>query len=321
MNRNEHENEHENEGKNEHEREHGNERRNERERECGNVTPDEHEKKPTLVLCGTGKTGRRVAERLEKRGLPVRIGSRSAETPFDWEDPATWAPVLHGVDAAYLVYYPDMAVPGAADAVRRFAALAVEAGVRRLVLLSGRGEEAALVGERAVRESGADWTILRGSWFAQNFSEHFLLEPVLSGEIALPAGAVAEPFVDAGDIADVAVAALTEDGHAGRVYELTGPRLLTFQDVAGEIGRAAGREVRYVPVSAAEYAAAATAEGVPEDLVSLMTYLFTEVLDGRNASLSDDVRRVLGRAPRDFVDFAREAAAAGVWSGVREAQR
>ena len=203
----------------------------------------------TLVIGGTGKTGRRVVERLAARGLPVRIGSRSSEPPFDWEDPATWASAMNGVGAVYLTYYPDLAVPGAVDAVRGVVDLALERGARRIVLLSGRGEEEAERAEAVVQGSGIDWTILRCSWFAQNFSESYLREPLVGGEVVLPTGDVAEPFVDADDIADVAVAALTEDGHVGRLYELTGPRMLTFPEAVAEIAAATGREIRYARVS------------------------------------------------------------------------
>ena len=271
----------------------------------------------TLVVGGTGKTGRRVAERLEARGLPVRVGSRSGEPPFDWEDETTWAPALEGVGAAYITYYPDLAIPGAVEAVRSFTELAVEAEVGRLVLLSGRGEEEAQRAERAVQEAGVEWTIVRCSWFSQNFSENYLLEPILSGEVALPAGDVPEPFVDAEDIANVAVAALTEDGHAGQLYELTGPRLLTFEEALGEISRAAGREIRYVPVSVQEYSPMLAEHDVPAEFVWLLAYLFSEVLDGRNAHLTDGVQRALGREPKDFSDYARETAATGVWNGKR----
>lgn len=281
-------------------------------------TTEEKRTGTTLVLGGTGKTGRRVAGRLEARGMPVRIGSRAGEPAFDWEDRATWEPALRGVGAVYVTYQPDLAAPGAADAVRAFVDLAVGGGVGRLVLLSGRGEEEeALRGERAVRESGAGWTILRSSFFAQNFSERFFLEPVLGGELALPAGDVAEPFVDADDVADVAVAALTEEGHAGELYELTGPRLLTFAEAVGEISRASGREVRYAPISAKEFASALDASGMPPGMVGLLTHLFAEVLDGRNARLADGVRRALGREPRDFADYARETAATGICNGPR----
>ncbi|ADJ46464.1 nucleotide-diphosphate-sugar epimerase/NmrA family protein [Amycolatopsis mediterranei S699] len=267
-----------------------------------------------LVVGGTGKTGRRVADRLRERGLPVRSTSRRGVPPFDWGDRGTWAPVLDGVGAVYLTYYPDLVVPGAAGDIRAFTDLAVAAGVRHLVLLSGRGEEEAEACEAIVRAAGTGWTILRCSWFAQNFSEHFLLDAVRSGEIVLPAGTVTEPFVDVRDIADVAVKVLTEPGHTGELYELTGPRLLSFADAATEIAATSGRNVRYVPVSAGEFAAAAAAQGVPEVEIGALTELFARVLDGRNSSVTSDVERVLGRPATQFADFARDAAAAGVWA-------
>jgi uncharacterized protein YbjT (DUF2867 family) len=269
--------------------------------------------KPTLLLGGTGKTGRRVAQRLTARGLPVRIGSRSGEPPFDWDDQATWAPVLQGAGAVYITYYPDLAFPGAPETVEAFSRLALRHGVRRLVLLSGRGEEGAEISERAVQSTGADWTIVRCNWFSQNFSEFFLLESVLSGEIALPAGEVAEPFVDADDIADVVVAALTDDKHIGQTYTLSGPRLLTFADVAAEISKATNREVRYVPITIDQYRAALPEMGLPPEFADLLA----EILDGRNAHLSDGVQRALGREPRDFSDYARDTATTGVWDGIR----
>jgi uncharacterized protein YbjT (DUF2867 family) len=269
--------------------------------------------KPTLVLGGTGKTGRRVVERLTARGLPTRVGSRTGEPPFDWENQATWEGVLQGVESVYVTYYPDLAVPEATASVRSFADLAVENGVRRLVLLSGRGEEEAERAELAVQKSGLEWTIVRCSWFNQNFSENFLLGPILNGEVALPVGDVPEPFVDADDIADVVVAALTNDGHAGKLYELTGPRLLTFAEAVSEIARATGRDILYAPVSAKEYTTMLVEQNVPAEFRTLLTYLFSEVLDGRNASLTDGVRRALGREPKDFAAYVRETAATGVW--------
>jgi uncharacterized protein YbjT (DUF2867 family) len=268
---------------------------------------------PTLVLGGTGKTGRRVVERLSARGLPVRIGARSGEPRFDWDDSSTWAGALEGVGSVYVTHYLD-AIPGAAETVGSFAELAVGSGVSRLVLLSGRGEEEAERVDQAVLDSGAALTILRSTWFAQNFSENYWVDEILGGELSLPAGEMPEPFVDADDIADVAVAALTDDSHIGQVYELTGPRLLTFADAVEEIGRAAGRELRYAPVSIEDYAAVAAEQGLPADVIELLTYLFSEVLDGRNAHLADGVQRALGREPRDFSDYARDAAATGVWS-------
>lgn len=267
-----------------------------------------------LVVGGTGKTGRRVADRLRERGMPVRITSRRGAPPFDWADRGTWAKALTGVEAVYLTYYPDLVVPRAAGDIRAFTELAVAFGVRHLVLLSGRGEAEAEACEEIVRTAGTGWTVLRCGWFAQNFSEHFLLDAVRAGEIVLPAGTVTEPFVDVRDIADVAAKVLTEPGHTGQLYELTGPRLLGFADAAAEIAAASGRAVRCVPVSAAEFAAAAAGQGVPEEEAGALTELFARVLDGRNASVTDGVARVLGRPATDFADFARDAAATGVWT-------
>ncbi len=220
----------------------------------------------TLVIGGTGKTGRRVAERLQAQGRRVRVGSRSGQPPFDWEDRATWEPALHGAAAAYVSYYPDLTVPGGPEAIRSLAELAVATGTRRLVLLSGRGEAEAQRAEEAVQASGADWTIARCSWFMQNFSEGYLLDP------------------------------------------------LTFAEATQLIARACAREVALVPVPIEAYATAAAEEGVPTDVVAVLRYLFTEVLDGRNVQPSDGVQRALGRPARDFAHFARHAAASGVWS-------
>jgi len=269
----------------------------------------------TLVLGGTGKTGRRVAERLERGGHAIRVGSRSNAPAFDWEDRATWAGALDGAEAVYISYYPDLAVPGAPEAVGEFTEQAVAAGVRRLVLVSGRGEPEAQRSERVLAQAadGAEWTVVRASWFNQNFNEGYLLDPVLSGEVALPAGDVPEPFVDADDIADVAVLALTADGHSGEVYEVTGPRLLTFAEAVDEIARATRRDLRYTRIGVDELAAGLAEAQVPDDYIGLLRYIFGEVLDGRNADVTDGVQRALGREPRDFADFVRDAAATGVW--------
>ncbi|MEO3767589.1 NAD(P)H-binding protein [Streptomyces sp. B8F3] len=266
-----------------------------------------------LIIGGTGKTGRHVARTLAARGHAVRAVSRRSDTPFDWHDTATWTPALHGIRTAYLTYAPDLADPAAAPAVRAFTETAVRAGVQRLVLLSGRGEPECHPSEDAVKESGAQWTVVRCAWFMQNFDEDFLLEPVLSGELVLPAADIPEPFIDTRDIADVVVAALTEDGHSGTTYELSGPRLITFGEAAAEIGKATGRDVRYVPVTPEQFREV-VAGHLPPELVEIFAELFTRILDGRNAHLTDGVRQALGRAPRDFTDFVREAAGRGAWN-------
>lgn len=273
----------------------------------------QQDQRAVLVVGGSGKTGRRVVERLRAAGRPVRIGSRAAQPSFDWEDPSTWAGALQGVSAAYITYYPDLAVPGAPQAIEAFARQALQAGVRRLVLLSGRGEHEAQQAEEKLMASGADWTIVRCSWFMQNFDEGAFRDSILSGEVALPVSDMPEPFIDADDIADVAVAALSDDRHIGQLYELTGPRMLSFAEAVGEIARASGREIAFAQIPMQAFAAGAAQQGMPADIVEFLGYLFTEVLDGRNAHLGDGVQRALGREPRDFAEYARRAAAAGVW--------
>ena len=280
----------------------------------GEMNSTSRSNKLALVLGGTGKTGRRVVDRLASRGVPTRIASRSANPSFDWGDQGSWDGVLDGVTAAYVSYAPDLAIPGATDTIRAFVERAVERGVQRLVLLSGRGEEEAQLCERIVQGAGVEWTVIRASWFNQNFSEGEFLDMVLAGEITLPAGDIGEPFVDAEDIADVAVAALTEDGHAGQVYEVTGPRLLTFTEAVEEIARASGREIQYIQIPHDAFAAGIAESGAPDDIVWLLDYLFSTVLDGRNAYVCDGVQRALGREPTDFAEYVRRIADSGVWN-------
>lgn len=275
---------------------------------------DHENTKPVLILGGNGKTGWRVASRLAARGKPVVLASRSTEPRFDWTDRSTWPSVLEGVGSVYVTYQPDLAIPGAVEDISGFTELALNAGVRRLVLLSGRGEEEAQRAEDVLRQSGADWTIVRASWFSQNFSENFLMDGVLAGQVVLPVNAVKEPFVDADDIADVVVEALLDERHIGELYEVTGPRLMTFAEAAREIGEACGRKVEFLEVPAESYAATLRRQQLPEEVIELIMYLFTTVLDGRNEHLTGGVQRALGRSPRDFADYARATAATGAWA-------
>jgi len=268
---------------------------------------------PILVIGSTGKTGLRIAKTLAERGFSVRHGSRNAAIPFDWEKPETWAAALEGVSSAYVSYFPDLAFPGASEKIKALTKVAVEAGVKRLVLLSGRGETHAQNCENIVKTCGLDYTLVRASWFAQNFSEGYLRDPVLEGMVALPAGDVREPIIDVDDIADVAVAALTEERHSGQLYEVTGPRLLSFNDAAAELSAATGRPVRYIPITFDQFHASMTEIG-GVFIADVFTGICREVLDGRNEYLSDGVQRALGRKPRDFADFCRAAAASGAWS-------
>jgi uncharacterized protein YbjT (DUF2867 family) len=264
-----------------------------------------------LVTGGTGKTGSRVAARLRAAGRSARIGSRNGEPPFDWHDRTTWAAALDGVAAAYLAYAPDIGFRGAAGIVGDLARAAVDAGVRRLVLLSGRGEEGAHRAERLVRSSGADWTIVRAAVFAQNFTEGAFAGSVHEGVVAMPAPDVAEPFVDVDDIADVAAAALLDDRHVGAVSEVAGPRLLTFTAALDIVGRRLGHPVRFQYVSPDEMVAGLLVSGMPADEAVELVALFATILDGRNAHLADGVQRALGRAPRDLADVVVAAFADG----------
>lgn len=268
----------------------------------------------TLVLGGTGKTGRKVTERLQKMNADIRIGSRSASPAFDWEDKSTWGAALDGIDQVYISFQPDLAAPEATAAISALTKSAADAGVKKLVLLSGRGEEEAQQCEQIVMASGLDWTIVRASFFNQNFSESFLVDSVAAGYVVLPVGDMREPFIDTDDIADVAVAALTDTKHSRKVYEVTGPRLLTFGEAVREIAEATNREIVYQEVPIVEYEAMLTKYHVPSDVIALLKYLFTEVMDGRNEYLSDGVEEALGRKPTDFSDFVRKTIGTGIWN-------
>ena len=268
---------------------------------------------PILVIGATGKTGARVAAKLERKGLPVRRGARRSETPFDWDDPQTWAPILRGVSKAYVTYFPDLAFPGAVEKLEAFTNVAKDAGLEHMVLLSGRGEHFAGLGEEVVRNSGLGFTIVRSAWFAQNFSEGYLRDPILGGVLPMPGGDVVEPIIDIDDIADVVVAALTEDGHMGERYEVTGPRLMTFAEMAEVLSNALGRPIQHVPITFEDFHANVAAAG-DEFVADVFTKIARETLDGRNAHIADGVERALGRKPRDFAEFAQSAMTAGAWS-------
>lgn len=268
---------------------------------------------PILLIGGAGKTGGRVNARLQARDIATRVVSRSTPIPFDWTKPETWSKALDGVSNAYVTFQPDIAVDGAAEAIAELARLARDKNLDRIVLLSGRGEPGAQRAEAALQASGVAWTIVRASWFNQNFSEGFLVDGILAGEIALPVGAVPEPFIDADDIADVVTAALTDGRHANKLYEVTGPRALTFAEAVAEISKAIGRPVRYTQISPQDFASGMQQAGVPGDIIALLEELFTVVLDGRNGQVMHGVEQALGRPARDFSDYACTAAAAGAW--------
>ena len=271
---------------------------------------------PITVLGATGKTGRRVAARLEERGEPVRRAARSAGVPFDWQDRTTWPGAVVGARALWIPYAPDIAVPQARADVVALTELATRAGVRHLVLLSGRGEPEALAVEHALgaaaQAGGATWSVVRAAWFTQNFTEGPFAEPIAAGELALPVTDVPEPFVDLDDLADVAVEALLDpERHHGTVHEVTGPQALTWDEAIAEVAAARGHEVRLVRITAEAFAAELRGAGVPEGEIALWSYLFGEILDGRNAEPTDGVERALGRPARSL----KQALSAGADAG------
>ncbi len=272
-----------------------------------------------LVIGGNGKTGRRVASLLAKKeNVKISIGSRTAEIPFDWENPETWSLALKDKDSVYITFYPDLAIPSAPETIQKFTLLATKLGVEKMVLLSGRGEKEAQVCEEIVKATAQKWTIVRASWFNQNFSESFFLEPILAGFVALPKADVLEPFIDADDIAEVVTEALLNEKHNGQTYELTGPRLLTFKNAVEEIAKITEKEIIFQSLELEEYLNMLREYQTPEDEIWLINYLFAEVLDGRNSSITNDIEKVLGRKATDFSAYVQNTAKSGVWNEINQ---
>jgi uncharacterized protein YbjT (DUF2867 family) len=268
---------------------------------------------PILIVGKNAKTGLRVDQRLQALGYPTRAVSRSSTPVFDWEDPSTWRSALTGTESAYVTFQPDLAIPRAEQIIRDFVVLAADTGVRHIVLLSGRGEAGAERAEAVLQDSGLDWNVVRANWFMQNFSESFMIEGILNGELVLPAGDTLEPFIDVDDIADVAVATLTRPALRNRLFEVSGPRAMTFAQCAAEISQAVGYAVAYTRVPIDSYIQAMADQGAPDDLQWLLRELFSVVFDGRNASPTTGVEEALGRPATDFSEYLRKVIASGSW--------
>jgi uncharacterized protein YbjT (DUF2867 family) len=277
------------------------------------------ESKKILILGGNGKTGRRVAQLLNSvNGVEVRLGSRSENPSFDWEKPETWLEAIKGIDTAYITFQPDLAIPTAPETIRQFTELAAQNGIQKMVLLSGRGEKEAQVCEEIVKSTAKKWTIVRASWFNQNFSESIFLEPILSGFVALPKANIPEPFTDADDIAAVVAEALLNEKHNGKTYELTGPRLLNFEQAIAEIAEITGRKIVFQSLSLEQYIDMLRQYQVTEDVIWLVNYLFSEVLDGRNSTVTNDIEKVLGRKATDFTDYVLKTVQTGIWNEINQ---
>ena len=189
------------------------------------------------------------------------------------------------------------------------------ADVKKLVLLSGKGEREAQLCEQVVIHSGLEHTIVRANWFNQNFSENFLLQGILEGHVALPFAEMKAPFVDANDIAEVAVKALTENEHNGKIYELTGAEGITFAEAVEIISEATGRAIQFTGVSISAYVNALRAQELPEDFIWLIEYLFTEVLGNpSNSEITNDIELILNRKPISFQEYVNETMKTGVWN-------
>lgn len=267
-----------------------------------------------LVIGGTGKTGRRVVERLQNKGENVRIASRKSSPTFDWNDSESYEPTLLGADKVYIVYHPDLAVPGAYESIKELVEAAQKVGVKKLVLLSGKGESEAEKCEIVVANSGLEYTLVRASWFNQNFSESFFLDPIKSGIVAMPMHDIGVPFVDADDIADVVVDALLQDELNGQTIEVTGPELISLQEAVSIIAKSTQRDIQFIPVSLEDYIAHMNAAQVPAEIIWLFEYLFTEVINNPvNHKVKDDIEKVLGRKAKSFGAFAKEVAETGMW--------
>ena len=268
----------------------------------------------TLILGATGKTGKRIAEKLQNLNQPIRLGSRHAAIPFDWNLPQTWTKALEGITKVYIAYQPDLAVPGALETVTQFTKAAQEAGIQKLVLLSGRGEKEAQRCEEVVRASSMQTCVIRASWFMQNFSEGHFSESIRQGHLVIPQVNTLEPFVDADDIADVAVECLMDPQHNNRIYELTGPELLSFGQVIDKLSLGLKREITLEQVPMDDYVGMLRQYQVPGDFIGLVTYLFTEVLDGRNASIKTDIEEVLKRKPYTLDQYITKTLHTKHWS-------
>ena len=266
-----------------------------------------------LVIGSAGKTGSRVFSRLQNNNLDVRPASRTSKMPFDWYDDTSWVNALEEISKVYITFQPDLAMPSSEAIIFNFAKTAKRAGVEKLVLLSGRGEAEAIACENVIRNSGMAWSIVRASFFMQNFSEGFWADGIASKEFVIPQVKLKEPFVDVDDIADVVVEALMDSKHDGKIYELTGPELLSFDEAISKLSLALKSRIQLIQVSMEEYANILKEQQVPGDLIWLITYLFTEVLDGRNESVKNDIELVLNRKPSSFDNYIQKSIKAGVW--------
>jgi uncharacterized protein YbjT (DUF2867 family) len=271
-----------------------------------------------FVANANGKVGQDLIAALQAGGHAVRIGARDVAraraafpgipvVAFDYDDVAAGTAALDGGTAVFTAA-PSWLVPHAELALLE---AAKARGVRRIVKLSYLGAELHEEGghritEKAIEASGLEWTVLRPTFFNQNFSTMHLAS-IRDGAFYEAAGDGASAFIDTRDIAAVAVKALTEASHHGQAYALTGPEALTRHEAAAKLSAALGRPVRYVPIDDAALRQALV--GVPQSQVELLSGLFAAVRAGHTAGITDTVRTLLGRDPTSFDRYAADHAA------------
>ena len=270
--------------------------------------------KRTLIIGKNGKTGSRVDALMQNAGLSTRAVSRTTALAFDWLKPEGWHEAMQGCDCAYVCFQPDLAVPGAKAAIAEFICQAKTAGIEHVVLLSGRGEDGAQQAEQLLINSGLTWNVVRASWFAQNFSEGFLIDGILKGQVALPAGNIPEPFIDVDDIAAVVYQCLTNSQLKNQLFEVTGPELLTFQDCVKIISDVTKRPIEFVPINVEGFLKDFKMQNMPEAVMWLMNELFTVVMDGRNSCTVNGVEKALGRPAISFREYVVKTEKTGIWT-------
>ncbi|KMO84074.1 ergot alkaloid biosynthesis protein [Mycolicibacterium chubuense] len=271
---------------------------------------------PILVTGATGNTGAPVVAGLRERGLRARAASRHPDPAdadavvFDWSDDATFAPALTDVRAVYLV-----APTGAADPVpmvRPFLEQATARGIRRVVLLSSSAVERGEPGLGEIHDlvAGlfAEATVLRPSWFMQNFvGDHPLARSIReTREIVTATGDGRLAFIDAADIAAVAVEALTAPEPVSEELVLTGPESLSYAEAAAIASEILGEPVRHVDVSTAELTQRLVAAGYPADFAGMLATLDERIRAGEQDFVTPAVRDVAGRTPTSLRHFLAE---------------
>ena len=262
-----------------------------------------------LLTSGFGKTGRAIAERLSVQGLGFCAASRTTPTKFDWKDKATWPTALKGKKSVYLCFAPDIVLPGSRQCISDFIKTAEQYDCEKLVLLSCRGVEEAEACETIVHQSNLETTVVRSSWFFQNFLEDDFARMITEGALTLPSADIEEPYIDVEDVADVIVKVLTEAGHTGKTYEITGSQSLSFRQMAKEMSDAFGRTIQLCDTPHRKFVFDLAGSSAPSEVIWLFDFLFDYILDGRNSRPTNRFFGLMGRHPRSIQEFLASVAA------------